>query len=464
VSRWAWLFDIGSTFTKLAVVDLDDPGARYRAQAPTTVATDVRHGFMAAVNEIHRQDGPRFDDAHYRAASSSAAGGLALVVSGLIPRLSAEAGRIAALGAGAKLVGTLSHRITLADLHMLVDDPPDIIVLTGGTDGGDRDTLMVNAYALATWRGCPAVIVAGNREVAGEAAGVLSAAGVRAQTVMNVLPELDRLVTDPLSEAIRDEFLCNIVHAKGIAGVRDQLDAEILPTPGVVLDGVKLMAERIFPNGLLAVEVGGATTNVHSWATPDPEAGVIRRGLTEPSLKRTVEGDLGVRWNADTIVELAGERWLRDRGVEDEVGLERYVDRITARPASLPADATERRFDALLATFAAQTAVSRHCGRHRQVMLPEGPVLVQEGKDLRRVEAVIGIGGAVISAADPEALVTAALRTGDPFKLTPSAPDILIDSDYVVYAVGLLGPAFPHAAVELARCSLDRSAPVGARG
>jgi uncharacterized protein (TIGR01319 family) len=462
VTRWAWLFDIGSTFTKLAVVDLDDPGDAYRAQAPTTVATDVREGFMAAIEGIHSQDGPRFDEAEFRAASSSAAGGLALVVSGLVPRMSSEAGRIAALGAGAKLVGTLSYRITDADIDALRGWRPDIVLLTGGTDGGDRETLLWNAAALAGWRECPAVIVAGNREVSGAATQVLHDGGIRARAVANVLPDLDTLVPEPVRDAIRDEFFTNIVKAKGIDKVRDQLNAEILPTPGVVLDAVRLLAERLFPGGVVAVEVGGATTNVHSWAPPAFEDGVIVRGLREPELKRTVEGDLGVRWNAETVLELAGDGWLEQHGVEDAGALGDYVRRVSASPPTLPGDDDERRFDALLATFAAETAIARHCGRHREVMLPEGPVLVQEGKDLRRVDAVLGTGGSVISADDPAALVRAALAAGDPFALIPLDPEVLIDADYVLYATGLLAGSHPDTGVELARRSLDHAAEIRA--
>jgi uncharacterized protein (TIGR01319 family) len=455
LTQWAWLFDIGSTYTKLTVVDLEDPVIRYRAQAPTTVATDVRDGFMAAVDEIHAQDGPRFEDAAFRAASSSAAGGLALVVSGLVPRLSAEAGRIAALGAGAKLVGTLSYRITDVDLEALAGWRPDIVLLTGGTDGGDRETLVANAHALAGWRECPAVIVAGNRDVAGDATRILTGAGVRAERVANVLPELGELVIDPVREAIRLEFMTNIVKAKGIDRVRDHLDEEILPTPGVVLDAVRLLAARLFSGGVMAVEVGGATTNVHSWASAAIDDGVVLRGLREPELKRTVEGDLGVRWNAETIAELAGDDWFERHGAEDRERLGDYVRAVAAAPTTLPASDAESEFDGLLATFAAQTAIGRHCGRHREVMLPEGLVLVQEGKDLRRVDAVVGTGGSVISAADPAGIVRAALASDDPFALIPSSPEVLIDGDYVLYAAGLLSGKHPDVGTELVRQSLE---------
>lgn len=468
--RWAWLFDVGSTFTKLTVVDLDQPLRRHRAQAPTTVATDVREGFGAAVAAIESAGGPRFADAAHRAASSSAAGGLALVVSGLVPRLSAHAGRIAALGAGAKLVATHAYRLTAADLDALRAARPDVVLLTGGTDGGDRATLLENARTLAGWRGCPTVVVAGNRDAADEAAGLLRDGGVRATVVPNILPALDRLVVEPTRAAIRDEFLANIVRAKGIDRLADQLDAPILPTPGVVLDGVRLLAERAFGGALLAFEVGGATTNVHSWSTAEPAQGVVRRGLAEPPLKRTVEGDLGVRWNAETIAELAGADWFERDGpaalwgdAEAAPALDRervaaYVARVAAAPATLPADDAERALDALLATYAARSAIARHCGRQREVTLPEGPVLVQEGKDLRDVGVVIATGGSVIAAADPVGLTRAALTCEDPFSLVPTAPRALVDRDYLLYATGLLADAHPDVAVELAVGSLERTA------
>jgi uncharacterized protein (TIGR01319 family) len=456
--RWAWLFDVGSTFTKLTVADLDDPGRHWRAQAPTTVATDVREGFAAAIGALHDQDGPRFEDAAFRAASSSAAGGLALVVSGLVPRLSAEAGRIAALGAGAKLVGSWAYRLTADDVAALQAAGPDIVLLTGGTDGGDRATIMDNARALATWAGCPTVIVAGNREVAPEAAAVLTDAGIRASAVPNILPELDRLAVEPVRDAIRDEFLTTIVHAKGIDKVRDRLDTDILPTPGVVLDGVRLLAERLFDGGLMAVEVGGATTNVHSWSTDAPDKGVMLRGLPEPELKRTVEGDLGVRWNAETILELAGDAWFAAHGAVDADHLAAYVTRIAATPSTLPATDAERRYDELLATFAAQTGIRRHCGTHREVHLPTGPVLVQTGKDLRGIGVVVGTGGSLINAADPVAALAAALASDDPFALVPSAPEVLVDAEYLLYAIGLLAGSHPEASVELARHALVEAA------
>jgi uncharacterized protein (TIGR01319 family) len=459
--HWAWLFDIGSTFTKLTVVDLEDPTETFRGQSPTTVATDVQEGFFGAVASVEGQQGPRgqraprFADAAYRAASSSAAGGLAMVVSGLVPRLSAEAGRIAALGAGAKLTGCTSGRLIARDIESLARSKPDIVLLTGGTDGGDKLTLLHNAQALGRWTECPAVIVAGNREVADDAADILVEAGIPTRVVPNILPEIDVLEVGPAREAIRDEFLTNIVRAKGISRVQEYLDTAILPTPGVVLAGVELMAERLFTDGLIAIEIGGATTNIHSWSSSAVKEGVIQRGLVEPALKRTVEGDLGVRWNAGTILEQAGDDFFVARGIDDVADLHRYVAAVGARPETLPATDSERDYDAALACFAAKTAIARHCGRQREVSLPTGTVLVQEGKDLTRVGTLLGTGGSLIAAADPAAILSPAITSDDPFALLPSAARCLVDRDYVLYTVGLLAESNGDVGIQLAEQSLE---------
>jgi uncharacterized protein (TIGR01319 family) len=459
--RWAWLFDIGSTFTKLTVVDLDDPSRHLRAQAPTTVATDVRTGFLEAIAAVEAQ-GVHFAHAAVRRASSSAAGGLALAVSGLVPRLSAEAGRMAALGAGAKLVRSMSYRLTSDDITQLEECGADVVLLTGGTDGGDRGTLLANAAKLAEWPGCPAVIVAGNREAAPEALAILESAGRRAIRVDNILPEIDRLAVAGARNAIRHEFLENIVHAKGIDRVRPELDGDILPTPGVVLDGVELLGRTAFPGGLMAVEVGGATTNVHSWCELRHAKGVVTRGLPEPVLKRTVEGDLGVRWNADTIHDLAGPGWFADASARNDSALRAYVTRLRANPSLLPVTPEEERIDSALATYAASIAVSRHCGRHHEVHLPTGPVTVQDGKDLRSVSTLIGTGGSVIAAAERMSVLAEALRHTGPLALVPSSPAVLTDSRYALYACGLLVGVDEGAAVELVRLSCASTAPAAA--
>jgi uncharacterized protein (TIGR01319 family) len=207
----------------------------------------------------------------------------------------------------------------------------------------------------------------------------------------------------------------------------------------------------------MVVEVGGATTNVHSWSPHGVREGVILRGLVEPSLRRTVEGDLGVRWNAETILELAGGEWFARHGLDDEEALTEYVSRVAATPETLPVSDTERACDELLATFAGRTAIARHCGRQREVTLPEGPVVVQEGSDLRKVGTLIGTGGSVIAAADPAALLSGLLDSTDPFALVPETPEVHVDSGYALYAAGLLVAHDQDASVALAQSSLEKA-------
>ena len=338
------------------------------------------------------------------------------------------------------------------DVGRLHEWRPDIVLLAGGTDGGDRETILANARTLAGWRECPTVIVAGNREVSGTAGEILEAAGRSVIVVQNILPEIDSMVVEPAREAIRIEFLRNIVKAKGIEPLRESLDAEIVPTPAAVLDAVQLVAENVVRGQLLVVEVGGATTNVHSWAPTVRDDAVVQRGLLPPDLHRTVEGDLGVRWNAETILEL-GDGWFAERAADVD-RLNAYVGRLASNPWALPESDEERHFDALLAAYAARTGILRHCGRQREVMLPEGPVLVQEGKDLRGVDLVIGTGGALITNDGAHGILDHALGNDDPFALVPSRAARAVDDEYLLYAVGLLAGDHPEAAMALAESSL----------
>jgi uncharacterized protein (TIGR01319 family) len=158
----ALLVDFGSTWTKLRALDLEGGRLLGSAQAPSTVASDINVGFDAALRALGERIGglPGFA---YRLASSSAAGGLRMVTIGLVRELTAEAARQAALGAGARLVGSFAYRLTASDVAAVEALAPDIVLLCGGTDGGNREVIRHNAHALAeSARRCP-VVVAGNR-------------------------------------------------------------------------------------------------------------------------------------------------------------------------------------------------------------------------------------------------------------------------------------------------------------
>ena len=450
----ALLIDFGSTYTKLRAVDLDRSHIVGSGQGPSTVTTDVRIGLRAALADLERRiDG--LPDFKHRLASSSAAGGLRMVTVGLVKELTAEAARRAALGAGAKLVGTYAYRLTKSDVAAIVGVIPDILLLCGGTDGGNSEVILANAEALgASTLGCP-IVVAGNRNATDDVADLLSRSGKTAIKAGNVMPEFGTLDIEPARAAIRHVFMDRIVHAKGIDQASGMFDRVLMPTPAAVLEGARLLSQgtknRRGLGELLVVDIGGATTDVHSICKGDPaRPEMVLYGLPEPFAKRTVEGDLGMRHNARTIVETCGADAIAlDAGVaENEV--EALLAPILADVERLPVNEREIAFDRALARAAIKLAVRRHAGTVETVYTATGPVVMQRGKDLSRVETLIGTGGPVVHAPDPAAILSAALADpAEPASLRPQAPRLLLDNEYLLYAVGLLAEAEPEAALAL---------------
>lgn len=449
----ALLIDFGSTYTKLRAVDLGRRRILGSGQGPSTVATDITVGMKAALADLERRLG-RLPDFKYRLASSSAAGGLRMVTVGLVRELTAEAARQAALGAGAKLAGTFAYRLTAADVNRIVALAPDILLLAGGTDGGNSEVILHNAGMLGqSALGCP-IVLAGNRAAADEARVLL--AGKAVIPTENVMPEFNLLNIEPARSVIRQVFIERIVHAKGIDRAQSLFDQVLMPTPAAVMEGAKLLADgsggKKGLGPLLAIDPGGATTDVHSVGSGEPcNPGVIVRGLPEPRVKRTVEGDLGVRHNASAVVEAAGlEAVAQDSGlapgsVTALIGdLGRDVER-------LPETAQERALDLALARVAVRLAVRRHAGTIETVYTVTGPVTVQHGKDLSAVTTVIGTGGPLVHSPEPRKILETALaNSAEPFSLRPHRPRLMLDREYVLYACGLLAAVDADAAFDLA--------------
>jgi uncharacterized protein (TIGR01319 family) len=459
----ALLIDFGSTYTKLRAVDLDRPRLLATGQGPSTVTTDVTVGMDLALADLERHLG-RLPAFKHRLASSSAAGGLKMVTIGLVRELTAEAARQAALGAGAKLVGTFAYRLTPADEARILGLAPDIILLAGGTDGGNADVIRHNGARLAALDLICPIVLAGNRDVGEELKDLLVAAGKTAHLAENVMPNFGELNIDPARAAIRQVFIDRIVHAKGIDRAASRFDAVLMPTPAAVMDGARLLADGI--NGkaglgeLLVVDIGGATTDVHSVADGAPSReGVVTHGLPEPRVKRTVEGDLGMRHNAAAIVEAIGPDAVARRSGLDAATIGRLLKAFAADVERLPATREEAAFDEALAWAAVRIAVERHAGSTRVMQTVQGPVVVQNGKDLSAVKTVIGTGGPLAHGATPASVLDAARADpARPMSLRPMVPRLLVDRDYMLYAAGLLAGVEPGAALALA---LDSLKPVG---
>jgi len=450
----ALLIDFGSTYTKLRAIDLDRRRILGSGQGPSTVTTDIMIGMKAGLDDLERRLGglPRFK---YRLASSSAAGGLRMVTVGLVRELTAEAARRAALGAGAKLVGAFAYRLTASDVDRIVSLAPDILLLAGGTDGGNSDVIVHNAQVLGRSALACAIVLAGNRNAADDARAAL--AGRQVLATDNVMPEFNVLHIEPARAAIRQVFIDRIVHAKGIDRAQAEFDRVLMPTPAAVLEGARLLADGCDGisglGALLVIDPGGATTDVHSIGAGEPsEPGVIRYGLPEPHAKRTVEGDLGMRHNVAAIVAAVGLDTLAANaglGIEEAGGA---LSRVEASVETLPATDIERQMDGALVRAAVDIAMKRHAGTVETVYTAQGPVQVQRGKDLSAVGWVIGTGGAIVHARDPASILAVACTdTRDPGSLRPRAPRLAVDADYLLYAAGLLAQVDPVAAFDCAR-------------
>ena len=160
------LIDFGSTYTKLTAVDVDSESVLGTAQAFTTIQTDINDGLSDALAVLESKTGKlEFTETY---ACSSAAGGLRMVTSGLVPELTAEAARLASLGAGAKVIRNYAFQLTEDDVAEILEISPDIFLLVGGTDGGNTEVILHNARMLAQADFAFPVIIAGNRSAARE--------------------------------------------------------------------------------------------------------------------------------------------------------------------------------------------------------------------------------------------------------------------------------------------------------
>jgi uncharacterized protein (TIGR01319 family) len=470
VSSLAILIDFGSTFTKVTAVDLAQAQVAGRSQSPSTVTTDVRDGLVRALSLLHEQHGvfdrpPKdlsiLSDSKVL-ASSSAAGGLRIAVVGNVPGLTVEAANQAALGAGAKIVASTAFKLTTDKIAAMAGSRPDMVLLTGGVDGGDHETILHNARLLAESTLSVPIVAAGNHAVADQVVAVLRRAGKEVGVVDNVMPKAGALTVEAAREAIRELFMARITHAKGLDGLLGMVPV-VLPTPMAVLRGVRIGADGTGDEkgwgDMLVVDVGGATTDVHSIGYGHPQGeNVIAQGLAESYAKRTVEGDLGIRFNAATIVGRVGVDKLTDDlrrgfpGIAVEPSqLADYVDQITQETGTVPQADWHLAADAVLANNAVTLAVERHVGRRERIIAREGEAWVHSGKDMRDTHTLIGTGGVFVH--NPHAGYILSQRPSTDGHgvqaLRPRDPRLFLDSSYLLYAVGLLSETMPEVALRL---------------
>ena len=233
--------DIGSTYTKLTAIDATTKKILATSVAFTTIETDVMEGFMSAFSKLEEKIGVfKYDEL---LCCSSAAGGLKMVALGLVPELTAKAAKLAAASAGAKVVKTYAFEISEAEQTEIFEINPDLVLLCGGTDGGNKEVILANARRLCQVD-CPfTTIIAGNKSASFELREIFETSGKSFEITENVMPEFNKLNIEPARLKIKELFISRIIEAKGLSRIQKMCKTDIIPTPLAVLNGCELLSK-----------------------------------------------------------------------------------------------------------------------------------------------------------------------------------------------------------------------------
>lgn len=399
--------DVGSTWTK-AVLVRPDGGLAGFAEHPTTTA-DVLAGMDATVRAVTAA-GPPGADGPELLACSSAGGGLRLAVVGAERLLATEAGHRVACSAGAHVVHVHAGPLEPADVRALRNARPSVVLLVGGADGDDPAGLLHNASRLARARIRPPIILAGNAAAHEDALALLKATGRTVVNCANVLPRPGVVVPGPAREALAQLYRRHALGGRGPAVAPRFRRLVRVATPDAVGRSTAELA-RIRGAGVLLVDVGCATTGVHS-----------ANGDSDPV--RTVEGDLGVRAAAGGVLVEGQAEGIVDP-VEADL-LAPTVSRMAAEVGYVPSDAGSAAEDRRIAALASVIAVRRHLRAHAGAGHGLGLVVLTGGVFRQRV---VGAGLAA---------VVATLRADPELAEILDDVDVAVDADFAVTPAGLL--------------------------
>ncbi len=451
------LIDFGSTYTKVTAVDVDAECIVGTAQSFTTIETDINDGLNNALKILREKIGDIQFEEQY--ACSSAAGGLRMIAIGLVPELTAKAAKLASLGAGAKVMKTYSYQLTDEDLIEIEKINPDIILLTGGIDGGNKENIVYNAEVLAKSNKKFPIVIAGNRCCATQCKEILK--GKECYICENVMPELEQPNIEPAQKQIRDIFLSEIVKAKGLSKAQELIGDILMPTPSAMLTAMKLLAKGTRKESgigdLIGIDLGGATTDIYSMCDGLPTKGAtILKGLRETYAKRTVEGDIGMRYSIHGIIEATDIDRVCDISGLDEARVTELIEYLSVHTDVLPNDDKElEMLDMALASLAIETAVTRHAGTIEEVFTPMGMNYMQLGKDLTAVKKVIVTGGALIRTKNTGKIASYAFYNDmQAMSLKPKDADVLVDRKYILASMGLLSTNYPEVALRIMKKEL----------
>ncbi|HVV87450.1 MAG TPA: glutamate mutase L, partial [Kofleriaceae bacterium] len=476
--------DCGSTTTKAILIEKNERGEyrlASRGEAPTTVEApveDVTHGVLNAVREIQELRGRRFlsdgSAAHpYRdgargphiirpeqdgvgtdlyISTSSAGGGLQMMVAGVVKNMTAESAARAALGAGAIVMDSIAindRRLPHEKIERIRQLRPDMILVAGGTDGGTRKHVVAIAELLRAAQPRPRlgtafdlpVIYAGNRDVRPEVARLLDGK-VSLQFVDNLRPTLEEERLGPARDAIHDLFMEHVMaQAPGYGKLMTWTDVPIMPTPGAMGLIIKALADRDRVD-VVGVDIGGATTDVFS----------VFGGV----FNRTVSANLGMSYSVSNVLAEAGiadiQRWvpfdLHEAELRDRIGNKMI------RPTTIPQTLDELKIEQAIAREALRLSFVQHkqfavklTGAQRQRTVGDAFAQGDEHSlvDMMALDLLVGSGG-VLSHAPRRA--QSMLMMIDAFQVE-GVTELAVDSIFMMPHLGVLSTIHPAAATEV---------------
>jgi len=459
--------DVGSTTTKAILLEKLSSGWRLsaREEAPTTVEApyeDVTVGVRQAVARLEKVAGRRILDGDdivspprggvgvdLYISTSSAGGGLQMVAAGLIRAFSAGSAQRAALGAGAIVSRTLTitdARLAAEAIDLLRRLRPDIILLCGGTDGGNTNgVISLSEYlAVAGPRprqgvGALPVVFAGNEEVRAEVERLL---GERyaVSYVGNVRPSVDSEHLDPARHEVHRVFLEHVMsRAPGYDRLMGWSARQLEPTPHAVSTMMRMFAGSR-GRDLLGIDIGGATTDVFT--------------VVDGEFTRSVSANLGLSYSAGNVLQHAGveaiQRWLPHPTGEEEI-LDAIYNKMI-RPTTLPETLEELALEHAIAREAIRLAMEHHLSYMPRPVRPRAGTGLWGLLPAGRPEPVIA-PGAIIGSGGPlchaPRRAQAALILLDAAATGGGPVELYVDSVFMLPHLGVLATSHPEIAVEV---------------
>ncbi|MDR1781554.1 MAG: glutamate mutase L [Bacilli bacterium] len=448
--------EIGSTTTIVnAFNNLDtNPQLIAQGQYRTTVdLDDVNIGLDKAIENLKNNLNVTELEYNDFLATSSAAGGLKMSVHGLVYEMTAKAAKEAALGAGSNIQNITVGILSDFDLEKLQTNPPNIILIAGGVDYGEKQTALTNMQKVLELNLNIPIIYCGNIANHDDIKYLVNKYHVQdlVSITENVYPSIDVLNVEPVRKIIHDTFEKHITKAKGMAKIKEKVKTHIIPTPGAVMEAAKLLKDNL--GDLVAIDVGGATTDVHSVTSGSEE---ISRILInpEPEAKRTVEGDLGLYVNAKNIFDNLD---LNKVSQKLNISIDE-VNELFNNIKPIPTNDLEKKFALILCEYATETSLLRHVGDYKNLYTISGAKKMAEGKDLTNIDYVILTGGALTRLPNTENLIKDIIMRNKNKKLLPiNNVTILKDNDYIMASAGIISKINPEAALKLLRRSFNVS-------